>query len=83
MSLQIFNYEKYKIKIQFGFGTLKFNPKELQEFQCFNVNQTLYVWFCYCDCWYKTSITSLIEFKTILDKTYCQEQFIESLIKFI
>lgn len=29
MSLQIFNYEKYKIKIQFGFGTLKFNPKKI------------------------------------------------------
>lgn len=28
MNLQIFNYEKYKIKIQFGFGTLKFNPKK-------------------------------------------------------
>lgn len=83
MNLQIFNYEKYKIKIQFGFGTLKFNPKKLQEFQSFNVNQTLYVWFCYYDCWYRTSITSLLEFKTILDKTYCQEQFIEVLIKFI
>lgn len=32
MNLQIFNYEKYKIKIQFGFGTLKFNPKNYRNF---------------------------------------------------
>lgn len=83
MQLLIYNYEKYKIQIKYGFGTIKVNPEELSECNRLNINQTLFVWFNYDNVWYKTPITSLLEFKTILDKTYCQEQFLESLIKYI
>ena len=80
--MKIFEIEKFRINIKYGFGTFNLNPDDSIKFNI-NPNQKLYVWFMYENIWYRTNIESIIDFKLKIDKTYCQEQLLEFLIKFV